>query len=303
MDLLIAAADTKRMIEECIGPSEEPENRNDFVIPVKERRFPCKVCSIGAIRTCIAPFLCQCGNLFLITILSFSKARGMHTEHTVTGFLTLPQGAIHGQDLFCTSRECFLEGVKFKYCATCDKAVAKRNFKKRHSHDYEEGPTSTVFIGSKHSFSPYASSDSSVEIRDTKQLRKISANSIDNRFTMNQSHFNLKSGPSYDTDGSANKEIKRESPIMWSDLYFSRPEDSNSTEMHEWLIRVIAASKPMTKPTVTAIEEQGQHMSDQQYSSLDSLQPLDLNSHQSGQHDLSIHDDGNSKEDLRMTML
>ena len=124
----------------------------------------------------------------------------MHTEHTVTGFLTLPQGAIHGQDLFCSSRECFLEGVKFKYCAACDKAVAKRNFKKRHSHFDESGSTSAVIIGNKHSFSPYPSSDSSVEMRDIKQQRKVTVDSIDHRFSLNQST------PFYDADGSANKE-------------------------------------------------------------------------------------------------
>ena len=65
---------------------------------------------------------------------SIPKARGMPHEHATTGFLTIPEGATHGQELFCSSRECFLEGVKFRYCSHCNKAVAKRNFKMRHSH-------------------------------------------------------------------------------------------------------------------------------------------------------------------------
>ena len=215
----------------------------------------------------------------------------MHTEHTVTGFLTLPQGAIHGQDLFCSSRECFLEGVKFKYCAICDKAVAKRNFKKRHSHHYGEEECSNLptLTGSKHSFSPCPSSDSSAGERETKQ-RKISTGPIVSTSSMSTEKQN-------DYHRNRNSGSRIETPSVWSELYFSRPED-NSAEMQEWLLKVISVSKPSTASKLQTQDNnqltKPSFEHDQHHQNLSNFPVNDLSCHHSSQNDISLSSSLNS---------
>lgn len=43
--------------------------------------------------------------------------------------------------MICSHRACRNAGVKFRYCAFCKAPVAKRNFKRRHSHGIDQSPS------------------------------------------------------------------------------------------------------------------------------------------------------------------
>jgi len=68
-------------------------------------------------------------------ILVPCRSRTAPPGHNIkTGYLLIPDDASHGIDLLCSHNQCRNEGVKFLYCAVCQLPVAKRNFRKRHSH-------------------------------------------------------------------------------------------------------------------------------------------------------------------------
>jgi hypothetical protein len=68
-------------------------------------------------------------------ILVPCRSRTAPPGHNIkTGYLLIPDDASHGMDLLCSHNQCRNEGVKFLYCAVCQLPVAKRNFRKRHSH-------------------------------------------------------------------------------------------------------------------------------------------------------------------------
>ncbi len=67
----------------------------------------------------------------------YCKARGTPLDHQEDrAILQFSSGEEfkHGADLVCSHLVCRQNGVKFRYCAHCKKAVAKRNFRKRHAH-------------------------------------------------------------------------------------------------------------------------------------------------------------------------
>ena len=70
----------------------------------------------------------------------YCKARGTPLDHQQEkAILQFSSGEeyTHGAELTCSHLVCRQNGVKFRYCAYCEKAVAKRNFRKRHSHTDE----------------------------------------------------------------------------------------------------------------------------------------------------------------------
>lgn len=78
-------------------------------------------------------YLNQNASLFTL----YCKARGTPLDHQEDrAILQFSSGEEfkHGADLVCSHLVCRQNGVKFRYCAHCKKAVAKRNFRKRHAH-------------------------------------------------------------------------------------------------------------------------------------------------------------------------
>jgi hypothetical protein len=55
-----------------------------------------------------------------------------------TARFAISQETNHGEELMCSHRICSNSGIKFFYCAHCDKPVYKRDFARRHSHKDEE---------------------------------------------------------------------------------------------------------------------------------------------------------------------
>jgi hypothetical protein len=67
----------------------------------------------------------------------YCKARGMSLDHISSNSILHfkpSEENLHGAELFCSHSGCKAKGVKFRYCAHCKKAVAKRNFRNRHAH-------------------------------------------------------------------------------------------------------------------------------------------------------------------------
>jgi hypothetical protein len=67
----------------------------------------------------------------------YCKARGMSLDHISSNSILHfkpNEENVHGAELFCSHSGCKAKGVKFRYCAHCKKAVAKRNFRNRHAH-------------------------------------------------------------------------------------------------------------------------------------------------------------------------
>ena len=203
-------------------------------------------------------------------IHSIPKARGMPHEHATTGFLTIPEGATHGQELFCSSRECFLEGVKFRYCSHCNKAVAKRNFKMRHSHsnvtsNVTKPNDASIFSDSSAENNEAKPQNSATDFRDSNMMTVdvskykpplVLGTTV---FSSAQSKSDVSSLESESDEYKCYKKIchrRKQPPKIWNDLFFSRPVDTTGTDMHEWLIRVIAASKQR--------DDEQQHFSVQQ---------------------------------------
>uniref|UniRef100_A0A7S2JUH4 Uncharacterized protein n=1 Tax=Leptocylindrus danicus TaxID=163516 RepID=A0A7S2JUH4_9STRA len=86
-----------------------------------------------------------------MTILAPCRARGMPVDHNPkTAHFIISEDLEHGTELVCSYPACRNTGVKFCFCAYCQTPVAKRNFRKRHMHDHEDGknpnhtPTSTT---------------------------------------------------------------------------------------------------------------------------------------------------------------
>ena len=59
----------------------------------------------------------------------YCKARGMPIDHVGNNAILLfDEGyeGVHGAELKCSHKACAKDGVKFRWCAHCNKAVAKR---------------------------------------------------------------------------------------------------------------------------------------------------------------------------------
>jgi hypothetical protein len=72
------------------------------------------------------------------------KARGVEIKpgdnpHVARflAYIDIPVGTEHGTILCCSHSVCAGSGRRFRYCAYCKTAVAKRNFNVRHTHDEE----------------------------------------------------------------------------------------------------------------------------------------------------------------------
>jgi len=69
------------------------------------------------------------------------RARHMPITHNeVSAYFEITSDTAHGAELCCSHPECRKNGTKFRYCAYCKVAAAKRNFITRHGH-HEARPT------------------------------------------------------------------------------------------------------------------------------------------------------------------
>lgn len=74
------------------------------------------------------------------------KARGVNIKpgqnpHVARyAYIDIPMGTRHGTVLSCVHPVCVTSGRRFRYCAHCNAAVAKRNFNVRHAHGNMNSP-------------------------------------------------------------------------------------------------------------------------------------------------------------------
>lgn len=89
------------------------------------------------------------------------KARGVvikpgQNPHVARyAYIDIPVGTRHGTVLSCCHPVCIASGRRFRYCAHCETAVAKRNFNVRHAHGSLNSPPSK-----QHQVMSYDSEDS-----------------------------------------------------------------------------------------------------------------------------------------------
>lgn len=74
------------------------------------------------------------------------KARGVNIKpgqnpHVARyAYIDIPMGTRHGTVLSCCHPVCIASGRRFRFCAHCETAVAKRNFNVRHAHGNMNSP-------------------------------------------------------------------------------------------------------------------------------------------------------------------
>jgi hypothetical protein len=70
-----------------------------------------------------------------VTIIS-----GQNPHIARFAYIDIPLGTVHGTILSCCHPVCIASGRRFRYCAHCNAAVAKRNFNRRHAHGNLNSP-------------------------------------------------------------------------------------------------------------------------------------------------------------------
>lgn len=70
--------------------------------------------------------------------VSISPGQNPHVARHA--YIDIPVGTMHGTVLSCSHPVCIASGRRFRYCAHCKTAVAKRNFNVRHAHGSLNSP-------------------------------------------------------------------------------------------------------------------------------------------------------------------
>jgi len=202
----------------------------------------------------------------------YCKARGTPLDHqedrAVLQFIR-GEEYNHGADLICSHIVCRQNGVKFRYCAFCKKAVAKRNFRKRHAHNditmgidadtqmmdcSENNPDENYSTYNNMYYRENVCSQPSVNRtqHDRKPLEiltfqnnnhyhnlpmpKLSNYSRGNHYTFQNSLSPINCAP---PTSLANQAITESVPKEWIELYHQRPkQDCTSKDAREWISKV-----------------------------------------------------------------
>ena len=81
--------------------------------------------------------------------VTLCRARSMPSSHiNAAARFKIFKNTPHGFNLLCSHAGCASEGIKFAWCKVCARPVAKRNFRKRHSHS-EVLPTTQMMRASQ----------------------------------------------------------------------------------------------------------------------------------------------------------
>ena len=193
----------------------------------------------------------------------------MPLEHTGTNaILQFPSTTtytttanLHGEELICSFELCRRNGPKFRYCHHCQKAVAKRNFRKRHAHP-------EIYEKRRQKMAVEQQQPSSSQCRPVSQSSKTS-----NLNVMNQSNFPIQTtynpnsmessqctmiSPSYNdmsTAASSNDQIPTMDidndnegvPQAWIRLYHARPKNGDKRSIKNWLMYALRVAEVSSK--------------------------------------------------------
>lgn len=232
---------------------DDKENINPYV----ENEFEFKNKSPGTERNLASSLTSNLGVLYC-------KARGMSLDHISTNSILHfkpSEENVHGAELFCSHSGCKAKGVKFRYCAHCKKAVAKRNFRNRHAHlglminngnesrcqstntgDPQINFNASTTIAQREMQNTHCRSTlgditqmstNSYSFSNTQgpiPQNKLSSISTSNHMNMNHFYIPPKTLP-----------VKEEPiPSTWIDLYRNRPTSGNYSEISVWQQQVMS---------------------------------------------------------------
>lgn len=194
----------------------------------------------------------------------YCKARGMSLDHMSTNSILhfkLGEENVHGAELFCSHSGCKAKGVKFRYCAHCKKAVAKRNFRNRHAHlglmdnnGNDSRNQSTNAINSHMNFNASAT-------MNQNQIQNLLCRSVlgditqmsTNLFSFSNTKGTVLQNKQY--SASSRNEINMNHlynpsqglppnqepvPSAWINLYRNRPTSGNYSEVRVWQQQVMS---------------------------------------------------------------
>ena len=210
--------------------------------------------------------------------LLYCKARGMPLDHIGTNaVLYFHNGAegVHGAELKCSHPTCAKKGIKFRYCKYCGKAVAKRNFRKRHAHpelmkkESNLQPPSMTPVRDRNisqDTTPLFKNKSNLSRRISRECglsnktgRPKNAMESDNESVRDH----LKTPLSSCIELSINNDVRSHSgpservPLEWIGLYHDRPTSGDTNHQQKWLQRVmeLVAIEP-TEDEKSILDEQ-----------------------------------------------
>lgn len=200
----------------------------------------------------------------------YCKARRMPLDHTKENAVLLfssGEERAHGAELQCSHPICRENGVKFRYCAPCQKAVAKRNFRKRHAHNdpltaYDPNKRRPLHpicseniqhsmcapMGTNHreeciQIAASVQHDSDYFINDTYQSNFHTVSTENTVNTVNLLHHQGETNTSnYEQVGNAIMHV----PQSWIDLFHGRPQNGDKDQIKMWLIRAMDIAKVST---------------------------------------------------------
>ena len=207
----------------------------------------------------------------------YCKARGMPLDHIGTNaILYFQKGAegLHGADLKCSHPTCMNDGIKFRFCKHCNKAVAKRNFRKRHAHpelsriqNLPHLPLSNFQSNHQYPMHPalVPSQHSTLHLQHNRNafLREHEhpAYPVEATRAMNRVHNGINGYSSslttsisqlavqpMDIDDSKQDDIQMASPVYntvplaWVELYHTRPTSGDLYHHQEWLQQVMTVA-------------------------------------------------------------
>lgn len=160
----------------------------------------------------------------------------MPFNHTGTNailhFANRNKEVTHGADLVCSHSLCFSKGVKFRYCLHCNKAVAKRNFRRRHAHP--------EIFGNKQQILTLEHDDSN--------------NMTNNRNVTSTTKKKEEEGTDQPTDLSwlpnthqMKQAIDSTIPEAWAQLYHLRPKNGDKEQIKIWLMHAMRVADVSSK--------------------------------------------------------
>ena len=169
---------------------------------------------------------------------------------------------LHGEELICSFELCRKNGPKFRYCHHCQKAVAKRNFRKRHAHpEIYEKRRRKIAVQQQQQ-------QSSSQCHTVIQSSKISNpnNKIQSNFPLQTTYYPncIDSSqctmiePSYNdisTTVSSNDHIpsididddNEGVPQAWIRLYHARPKNGDKRSIKNWLMYALRVAEVSSK--------------------------------------------------------
>lgn len=269
LGLLVEACIKREDEDEDESFSEEDEQHEEESMIDEHSSYTCAPCNPSS----IAPIACFSSNQISKNLnykILYCKARGMSLDHIGSNaILQFESGShgVHGAELRCSHQLCKDDGIKFRYCKHCSKAVAKRNFRKRHAHpeliDVENLPASiiTIPLPAHHppqpqmymnNTRPIPSISSSMSMQSTPLLKNTrgdeSSKVSDTESVLQPMDIDTRVAAGETSqllfgDTKSNTSCCQDIPSAWIELYRNRPNRGNIYSKQEWLQQVMKVAQ------------------------------------------------------------